>query len=127
MSAPRAASAAELATRAPMASPACLRAAPSAAGNRMSQAATVSMPVSRKPLAMAWPASPKPMKHRRGVLWFGMRTVLGFEDRAASDFIAKRCGRRQPIGSICRVEKQGTGLLSTYAFCLNNNHMYLPS
>ncbi len=21
---------------------------------------------------MAWPASPKPMKHSRGVLWFGM-------------------------------------------------------
>ena len=72
MSAPRAASAAELATRAPMLSPACLSLAPSAAGNRMSQAAIVSMPVSRSPLAMAWPASPKPMKHRRGVLWVVM-------------------------------------------------------
>ena len=39
----------------------------------MSQAAMRSMPLSRKPEAMAWPASPKPMKEMRGVL----RRVMG--------------------------------------------------
>ena len=36
--------------------------------------------VSRNPLAMAWPASPKPMKHRLGVLRLGIGAVLGRDE-----------------------------------------------
>jgi hypothetical protein len=39
---------------------------PSAFGNNMSQADIRPAPASRKPAAMAWPASPKPMNARVG-------------------------------------------------------------
>ena len=57
-----------------MLSPAAFSRAPSATGNKMSQAAMRSMPLSRRPEAIAWPASPKPMKETRGVL----RRVMTF-------------------------------------------------
>src|SRR3974390_1347846 len=59
---------AELASRPPIFSPAALGGAPSATGNRMSQAARRSSPLSRRPAAIACPARPKPMKETRGVL-----------------------------------------------------------
>jgi hypothetical protein len=62
------ASAAERASPTPILSPAAFSRAPSAAGNRMSQATMRSMPPSRSPEAIACPASPKPMKETRGVL-----------------------------------------------------------
>src|SRR5262249_58686035 len=62
------ASAAEVASRTPISSPAARRLAPAASGNRISQAAMVMTPAPRRPAAKAWPASPKPMKQRRGVL-----------------------------------------------------------
>jgi len=66
MSAPRSASAAEEAQRTPIASPARLSRSPSVCGNAMSHAAMRSTPASRSPDAMAWPASPKPMKQNVG-------------------------------------------------------------
>jgi hypothetical protein len=62
----RTASPAEDAQRTPIAAAARLSFSPSACGNRMSQAAMRSTPVSRRPVAIAWPASPKPMKHSVG-------------------------------------------------------------
>src|SRR4029078_2471746 len=64
----RTASATETAVRTPMALPASLRGAPASSGNRMSQAAMRSTPASLRPEAIAWPASPKPIKEIRGVL-----------------------------------------------------------
>jgi hypothetical protein len=77
MSVSATASAAETAGRTPIVSAAARNFWPSACGNRMSQAAICSMPVSRRPAAIAWPASPKPMKEMRGVLWRVM-AVLRF-------------------------------------------------
>ena len=67
MSASRTASAAEPAQRAPLAAAACRRALPCACGNRMSHADMRSTPASRSPAAIAWPASPKPMKEMAGL------------------------------------------------------------
>jgi hypothetical protein len=61
----RTASAAETARRTPILAPACRSLSPSGAGNRMSQADMLAVPASRRPEAMAWPASPKPMKQMR--------------------------------------------------------------
>ncbi len=66
MSASRTASAAEDAQRTPIASALRLSLSPSVCGNRMSQAAMRSTPLSRRPEAIAWPASPKPMKQNVG-------------------------------------------------------------
>ena len=74
MSVSRTASAAELASRTPMLSPAAFSFVPALSGKRISQAAMRSMPPSRRPEAIAWPASPKPMKETRGVL----RRVMTF-------------------------------------------------
>src|SRR5690349_1981963 len=68
MSEPLMASAAEAPSRTPSSSPALRNRAPAGCGNRMSQAAMVVTPAPRRPEAKAWPASPKPMKQRRGVL-----------------------------------------------------------
>src|SRR5690348_16312712 len=68
MSEPLMASAAEAPSRTPNSSPALRSRAPAGCGNRMSQAAMVVTPAPRSPEAKAWPASPKPMKQRRGVL-----------------------------------------------------------
>ena len=76
MSVSRTASCAEDASRTPILSPAALSFSPAACGNRMSQAAMRSMPLSRRPEAMAWPASPKPMKETRGVFWPVMGALL---------------------------------------------------
>ena len=64
MSASRTASAAEVARRTPIASAALASFSPSLFGNRMSHAdIRATVPASRRPAAIAWPASPKPMKH----------------------------------------------------------------
>src|SRR5262245_13569019 len=68
MSAPLIASPAELPSRTPSSRPAARSFTPAASGNRMSHAAMVVTPAVRRPDAKAWPASPKPMKQRRGVL-----------------------------------------------------------
>ena len=68
MGARLASSAAEVASRAPISSPACFSVAPSSRGNRMSHAAMLVTPASRRPDAIACPASPKPMKQRLGLL-----------------------------------------------------------
>ena len=68
MSASRSASAAETAQRTPIAPAARLSFSPFASGNKISQAAMRTTPSSRKPAAIAWPASPKPMKQRAGLL-----------------------------------------------------------
>src|SRR5690348_16938666 len=68
MSEPLMASAAEAPSRTPNSSPALRNRVPAGCGNRMSQAAMVVTPAPRRPEAKAWPASPKPMKQRRGVL-----------------------------------------------------------
>src|SRR4051812_15012518 len=62
------ASAAEPASLIPALAPACLSFSPSGAGNKISQAATRSIPPSRSPDAIACPASPKPIRETRGVL-----------------------------------------------------------
>ena len=66
------ASAAEAASRTPDFSPAALSGAPPVCANKMSQAAMRSTPASRRPAAIACPASPKPIKETRGVLRRGM-------------------------------------------------------
>jgi hypothetical protein len=63
---PRAASPAEEAQPTPVVSPACLSRSPAGSGNRMSHAAIRPAPASRNPAAIAWPASPKPMKQIAG-------------------------------------------------------------
>src|SRR3954451_22939143 len=68
MSVSRTASAAEPASLMPALAPACLSVSPSGAENKISQAATRSSPPSRKPNAIACPASPKPIRETRGVL-----------------------------------------------------------
>src|SRR5579863_4901911 len=78
-SALRTASAADCATPTPIAPAACLSFAPSGFGNRMSQAVMVSRPASRKPEAMAWPASPKPINAIVG-LPFGILLFLRCDD-----------------------------------------------
>src|SRR5689334_3574821 len=80
------ASAAELASRAPIRCPADFSAAPSACGNRMSQAATLSTPTSRSPEAIACPASPKPMKQRRGLL-VGLLLVIALSKLALNALV----------------------------------------
>jgi len=67
----RTASAAELAQRTPIGAAAWRSLSPACCGNRMSHAAICSTPSSRSPAAIAWPASPKPIKEMRGRV-FGM-------------------------------------------------------
>ena len=82
MSAPLIASPAEVPSRTPSSSPAARSFAPAASGNRMSHAAMVVTPAVRRPDAKAWPASPKPMKQRRGVL----RVMDGSSGGIAADY-----------------------------------------
>src|SRR5712672_4224029 len=68
MSDPLMASPADAPRRTPMSCPAARNRAPAGSAKRISQAAMVVTPAPRRPDAKAWPASPNPMKHRRGVL-----------------------------------------------------------
>src|ERR1700722_20900843 len=87
MSAPRTASAADCAHRTPAGWGACLSFWPCGLGNRISHADIPAMPVSCRPEAMAWPASPKPMKATVG-LPFGILVgpCLADDDRLRARF-----------------------------------------
>src|SRR5271166_757153 len=90
MSASATAAAADGAQRTPIAAPARLSRSPAACGKRMSHAAIRSTPLAwRRPAAMAWPASPKPMKHSAGfisgILIFLVASALADDDRIGVD------------------------------------------
>src|SRR5581483_896044 len=67
ISASRAASGPEDAMRTPVAAAARFSASPRLSGNRMSHAAIDPAPASCRPAAIAWPASPKPIKAMEGL------------------------------------------------------------
>jgi hypothetical protein len=51
---------------------------------------------------MAWPASPKPMKHQRGVLWVVMGRVLAVAGPRSGPSIAEEaCGFQPLVFGVC--------------------------